>query len=349
MEKDNRMIQFDILRILAAFSVVMLHCSAQYWYSLDVTQTSWKIANAYDSISRFGVPVFVMISGALFLGRDKGTSLKRLYTHNILRLVILWGVWKVIYGLRYCYLSGVYKLGVKEIVKQCLSGGYHLWFLPMIIGLYAVSPILRTWIDAAREQEIRYLIYLFAGFQILRTTLCNILVNPELLGVLDSYEIAMVCGYLGYYVLGYYLVKYPLKQSLRKALYLALLPCMAANLFISQWQSAGKGIPDGDIYDSFGIFTFLIVIAVFVGVCQFCRDRKFKKSTQMVIGECSKGTLGIYLMHLILLDLLKTAGLDTMTLPIWIGIPLVALICFAGSLAVAALVRRIPVIGRYLC
>ena len=63
----ERIIHYDLLRIVAAFSVVMLHSTAQYWYTLDIYSSEWIIANTYDAIFRFGVPIFVMMSGALLL------------------------------------------------------------------------------------------------------------------------------------------------------------------------------------------------------------------------------------------------------------------------------------------
>ena len=50
--------KYDLLRILAAFSVVILHISAQFWYDFDVTDFRWLTANSYDALFRFGVPVF---------------------------------------------------------------------------------------------------------------------------------------------------------------------------------------------------------------------------------------------------------------------------------------------------
>lgn len=80
----------------------MLHSATQFWYDLDVRSTEWVIANSYNAVFRFGVPIFVMISGALFLDNGYKLNLKRLYTRNILRLVILYIVWSCIYGLYDC-------------------------------------------------------------------------------------------------------------------------------------------------------------------------------------------------------------------------------------------------------
>ena len=62
-EKKSRNISFDLLRIISAFSVVMLHVSAEYIHSNPVGSLDFQLANFMNSISRFGVPIFVMISG----------------------------------------------------------------------------------------------------------------------------------------------------------------------------------------------------------------------------------------------------------------------------------------------
>lgn len=67
MDKQKRTIYFDYLRVMATLAVIMLHMSAQNWYVSDVNGYNWQVFNLYDSIVRWGVPVFVMISGALFL------------------------------------------------------------------------------------------------------------------------------------------------------------------------------------------------------------------------------------------------------------------------------------------
>lgn len=75
----RRVIYFDVLRVLATFAVIVLHLSAQHWADTDVFSNAWLAFNLYGGIVRWSVPIFVMISGALFLGRDTDihTILKR--------------------------------------------------------------------------------------------------------------------------------------------------------------------------------------------------------------------------------------------------------------------------------
>ena len=75
--ESKRIIYFDYLRAIAVFSVIVLHVAAQNWHNADTNTFEWNVFNIYDGVSRWAVPIFVMISGALFLGRDY--SLDTLY------------------------------------------------------------------------------------------------------------------------------------------------------------------------------------------------------------------------------------------------------------------------------
>jgi len=60
------------LRVIATISVIMLHVSAELLLSsfTNPPNASWNIANLYDSLVRYCVPVFVMITGALMLPQE---------------------------------------------------------------------------------------------------------------------------------------------------------------------------------------------------------------------------------------------------------------------------------------
>ena len=122
-EDRERLVHMDLLRILAAFSVVMLHAAAQKWYSLPIDSSDWFVVNAYDAAFRFGVPIFVMISGSLFLRDRRELKLRRLYTHHVLRMMILYVIWSLAYlafdlraeaGYRVCIDLG-------EVIRESLS------------------------------------------------------------------------------------------------------------------------------------------------------------------------------------------------------------------------------------
>ena len=80
----RRVIYFDILRIVAIFFVVFVHLAAQHWADVDVSSRAWFAFNLYCTTGKWSVPIFVMISGALFLGRD--VSISSILKKNVARI-----------------------------------------------------------------------------------------------------------------------------------------------------------------------------------------------------------------------------------------------------------------------
>jgi len=347
--QEGRMVHLDLLRILAAFSVVMLHSAAQFWYTLPITSTDWKIANSYDAVFRFGVPIFVMISGALFLQGEGEVNLKKLYSHNILRLVILYLLWSVLYGLFDCRGYEWSILDKGDIFREIFAGRYHLWYLPMIVGIYMLLPILKRWIQNAGKKELEYFLVLFLVFQIGRETVLA-LRNTEFVSFLwGVVSIDMVCGYIGYFILGFYIVKYGIKVKWHKWIYLGGGVGVIANIVLGNLLAQRAGEPVAAIYDSFGVFTFLIVVSLFLFFTEKMSKVKYSDRVSALIKEVSLATLGVYLMHIGVMEFLQPYGVHSMMFVPVVCIPVFAVGCFALCAVVAALLRRIPVIGKYIC
>ncbi|MBR1761137.1 MAG: acyltransferase family protein [Schwartzia sp.] len=66
----KRIIYLDYLRVLAMLAVMILHIACMGFHELDGSSLEWQILNFYDGIVRWGVHVFVMSSGKLFLSND---------------------------------------------------------------------------------------------------------------------------------------------------------------------------------------------------------------------------------------------------------------------------------------
>lgn len=156
MEQANlkdRTVYFDYLRVFAAFAVIIIHTAAQNWYSVDVNSFEWQVLNFYDAIVRWGVPVFVMISGSLFLGKE--IPLKKIYAKYILRMAISFIVWSVVYTV-------FHRRDIVNSLLAIISGqwNYHMWFVLMIIGIYMCIPIIKPIVET--NVKIKY--YLLLSF-----------------------------------------------------------------------------------------------------------------------------------------------------------------------------------------
>ena len=65
--KTERVLYLDCLRILSIAAMMLLHISAQNWSSLDLHDPAWMLFDILNGATRWCVPVFLMISGVLFL------------------------------------------------------------------------------------------------------------------------------------------------------------------------------------------------------------------------------------------------------------------------------------------
>lgn len=97
MDSKNRIKYLDALRVVAAIAVIMLHTSAECWGQRDVASLEQNVFTIYDSCVRWAVPVFLMISGALFLGQE--VPWKILYKKYIFRMIVAFVVWSSLYAV----------------------------------------------------------------------------------------------------------------------------------------------------------------------------------------------------------------------------------------------------------
>ena len=76
MSNKERNSFLDITRIVAVLAVIMIHTSSGFVTLYDTSSIEFLWGNIFDSISRIGVPLFVMISGSLMLDEEKNITIK---------------------------------------------------------------------------------------------------------------------------------------------------------------------------------------------------------------------------------------------------------------------------------
>ena len=174
MEK-KRVVWIELLRIAACFGVVVLHAASQHFRDVPVDTFVWKVSNFYHGISRFAVACFIMISGALYLDKKRTWNLKKLWLKNILSVAVAYVFWQIFYGIYRIVITGNSGRGAVWIMKKMLvyvsDAYFHLWYLPMLIGLMIITPLLWEFVNCKRgKQWEEYLIILFLIFKILPYT-----------------------------------------------------------------------------------------------------------------------------------------------------------------------------------
>lgn len=61
----KRICYIDLLRVIAIFAVIMIHVSAEHWYTNNI-DSNWLLNNFINTlVSGWSVPLFVAISGSM--------------------------------------------------------------------------------------------------------------------------------------------------------------------------------------------------------------------------------------------------------------------------------------------
>ncbi|MBF4277039.1 acyltransferase family protein [Vibrio anguillarum] len=326
----KRVIFFDLLRCLAAVAVIGIHVLAPYRQQLgDISFEQWVVAVGINSVSRWAVPVFILITGALMLS-DRRPFDARYYVQRRLGKVLLPFI---VWSLFYAYLSGWSASGFDgQVAKAVLSNSthhatyYHLGFFYYFIPLYFVIPFLQLLVRRVDDKAL----YALVAVWLLTTTLflCGI-DGPW------SNELWLFAGYLP---LGYLLYqKVPLN---RVTLCMAILfGCLA--LLTTVWMVVSHSVAAGEYtigrWLSYKTLNVVLAASMIFIVCRYFAERLPARAKQ-VVSVISQHSLGIYLLHPIFLWPVKEYGWDQGN-PAWV-IPLWILVSGAGSLAVSIWVAR---------
>ena len=219
----------------------------------------------------------------------------------------------------------------------------------MIVGIYMLLPVLRSWVASAEKRNLQYFLLLFVIFQVGKETMLVLRQTDGMRYFWGLVSLDMVCGYLGYFVLGYYIVQFGIEVRWHKWIYLGGILSVGANIVLSDYLAGQAGAPVGEIYDSFSFFTFLIVVSLFLFFTGCMSKINYSLRVSAIIKELSLATLGIYLLHIGLIEFLEPFGIHSMMFAPVVCIPLFAIFCFGVCFVLAAILRRIPLIGKYIC
>ena len=261
----------DILRIFAFVFIVMLH-TLNRQYGLAV----WMSGYAVISI---GVNLFIMISGYLLL--DRTETVKEFFRKRFFSILPLF----IIFNIIYIYFYNHSFITIKKISAP------HFWYIYMILGLYLLTPWLRKVLQYA-EKETFYVVVLWF--------LCNVF-NPYMQFFTFPkipFSHFPITGFIGYYILGYYLKKY--RYKLEKIPFICVIGVYITGFLISvlstKYVLATTGNRISDFFDKNSLGTFFMSVSFFIFWIKF----NFKNRNK-VIRRISDSTYFAYLIHIIIL------------------------------------------------
>jgi surface polysaccharide O-acyltransferase-like enzyme len=289
-----------------------------------------------------------MISGASFLNPDKPLTLRTLYKKYLLRIVAAYLFWSLAYAVKEYLTSGEilpFSGAALFILQKTIDSHYHLWFLPVLAGMYIATPLLRQ--ITQKPEPTRYFLILFLIFGAGLLTLQQF--DIPYTGLLQTVVVMeIVNGNAGYFVLGHWLHSRDFSNRFRRTAYALGLFGILACIVVSSVYSLRANEPSAKLYGYMLLTTFLSASAVFLFFKYHAPKWRWAVRHQRFIQNLSACTFGAYLVHDFFLSALYEAGIHSIAFNTIAAVPVLTLAIFILSLASSWLIRRIPFVRRYI-
>lgn len=330
----------DVLRAIAIFAVILLHNAD---LGLKMHGNDFVFTAIFNGLTRFCVPMFVALSGALLLKAGKEITIKDQFTKRLPKLVIPLFIWSIIYIIWANYRTGT--LGIINVwgnLTWFYKGPvvFHFWFLYMMIGIYLIYPIINLFITAAKPVHVKY--FLWVWF----TVNCVFGIVDTAFGAPIGIDFSGFTGYIGYFVVGYYLQNFVFSKQFLNAAY--VLGCLAflasvAGILLLYYLKAGKA---NDIIESdFTPELPFAIAGLFLWMKNNIKDAAEPGRWRKLITSISLESYGIYIIHVLLFQMLFNGAWRLFDQDSWSAItriPVVSIIVFVISYLVVRLIRLLP-------
>lgn len=310
----QRVFFFDLLRCVAAVAVIAIHVLAPYRDTLGVLPfDQWFTAVVVNGASRWAVPVFILISGALLLSDTRPFDLKYYVQRRLGKVLIPFIVW----SLFYAYLSGWSAQGFdSDVASDVLANSYHhdtyyhLGFFYYFIPLYLLVPFFQILVRKVDDTAL----YALVGIWLFTTAL--------FLFKIDGPWSNQYYLYSGYLLLGYVLYqKTPNTKQILTYFVIAGVIGLVATIGMVTYNSLQAGEYTIGRWLSYKTLNTVAIASMVFMLGRYYGEGLSEKAMK-IIGFISTHSLGIYILHPLFLWPVKNYGLDqghpALMIPLWI-------------------------------
>lgn len=349
----------DILRIIAAFSVLSVHFflhNGFYNQTVEGKEMFWAVFMR----TLFGVcvPLFMILTGYLMCNK----TLSRKYYKGIEKTLIIF----VLASIACMIFNSVnsysdVELSFINFVFGILdfSGANYSWYIEMYIGLFLIAPFLNLAYNNLNTQKKK---------QVLVLTLIIITILPSLLNIYnfdnagwwtsplssDEYRKLIPNWWIGIYPITYYFVGCYLREYGLKIKTPSLIALFISMLFIfsgfSYFRSCGSTFKSSSYVYWYGFMPFILSVLLFVLISRIKTDKLGNKS-RFVLWKLSDAALGIYLISYIFDKLVynilnKSVPVMTDRIPYYfITVPIVFILSALSSF-ILNIIAKLIILGK---
>ncbi|MBN2827410.1 MAG: acyltransferase [Tissierellales bacterium] len=284
----NRLKELDYIRIIACYSVILVHITAIGVVGYLPGSTHLQIVTLINRSIKYTTPVFLFLSGvtSFYSYRIKSFNYLDFLKKRLPRILVPYFFWNLAYYAVYVIL-GYYSLNVGFFAKNLLLGtmSYHLYFIVILTQLYFLAPLFHWLFNQFNHGKVLFVIGVI-----------NFIAAAELN---FKYSDRIFLKYMFFYALGIYLTLNQDKfltfiENKKTVVFSTLGYLVTAGLYTYLYYvKSPMSIHLWFVYSAFSIL-FLYVVGLFLAT----KIKRFYPQVQML----SRSSFYIYLMHPLLLS-----------------------------------------------
>lgn len=340
--QKNKDINLEYIRTIACLGVVVIHVmkSAHDVFS-NMSQVNLFICDIFVDNLRWCVPVFLMISGYLLLDPAKEVPLAKVGKY-IWRIAVVLAV----FGTGFAFLELVFEAKTIQVSMiprafyNMLTGNTwdHLWYLYTLIVLYCFLPLMKSVTSKLGTRELSFIcvmIFLFV----------SLLPSLKALGLTLGIALNIMSVYMLYMFLGY---------MLRKG-YLVIPAAAAISGLIATgvyfvFVAYGANIRHYEVAEIW--YSHASIAVIVQSICVFSLLIKMpiskKPGLNRLILSCADNSFGIYIMHMLWINLIyKFFKITPERFGFPILLPVFVATCILTYISVWCM-RRIRIVRKYM-
>jgi surface polysaccharide O-acyltransferase-like enzyme len=341
-ETVKRTRYLNALRVLAVVGVIMIHVFSPLngYFALALTDRELYFCAVLRNCWQWCVPLFVMISGVIFLDSQKEITSEKILKKYFPRVVLALFIFGVPYAFLEMFFGARYRFNFSLIGASVMNVFYgklwdHMWYLYMIAGIYLILPLLKTFVNNCGEKLLEYtmaILFIFTS---------AVPAMERMFSLNTGFYIPINSVYVFYLLLGHYIHNYKVKVGKKILFLLLVLYYIYASL-----SPLGKSFIDatgGAVF--FGYDSPIVMAAAF---SLFCMVHQ-KNISNRVFDALSPMCFGVYLIHALFINFLykfmKLTPENFSLATVIVGVSIITIMLSMGFVYAA---RRIKIIRKYV-
>ena len=336
---------YDVLRIIAISMVAIIHTNSSFLWNEPSKTFAALIMIELTGLCVSSVPLFFMISGALLLDSEKTVSIKDLYTKRILKQFIPFALWSILYTV-IRIAAGKIPLSFSSFFMLFHEPAYsQFWFMYTLLGIYLLLPFLQILANKLTKNQFTYLLIIWFVFSVAVPLLTHYFPS---FSISNHVDLVLSEGYIGYFLLGFYLKKYKSNVSGKQGLLLFAGGTVLTGVTVwIEWLNTKVpyAIRVGNTY---GNYLLPGVLMSAIGLFVYFQNKDFSVSgrAKAVISKLSFLTMGVFYIHMLfVLAFEKTVQISGLNI---IELIIRAILVIVASFVSIFVLSYIPYLNKFL-